>query len=153
MERVARSLVEMDERSLVEPDWVGLALEDAQDWVRKVRPHQWKRFFADYDIIAKREGNEGANTCARFADLVDGIKRFHDHTYEHEEYINLMWDHDIDYSILECEKIYNAAWMAYVLQVRQMYEEYRAAKQEQILSERREAWKAIIPELPPQLRD
>lgn len=152
MERYAVMLLESDERPLVEPDWAGYGLIDAQGWVRAVKRKEWDRFLHHYDFISNRDRKE-AISCVRVADRPEGVKCFYDRKEDHEEYINLMLDNDIYYSTLECERIYNEAWLSYVLEVRRKHEEHRAAKRERILDERREAWTAITPELPPQLCD
>ena len=150
MEEAAKTLADTNEPPLISPDWVGMALEDARDWVRIVSPQEWKRFFSQYDFIAKRDGKEKANDWARFA---TGAKGFYDREQEHHEYINLMLDHDIDFSTLECQKTYNAAWMSFVLKVRRIYQDYSKSERDQIMAERQEGWQAITPELPPQLLD
>ena len=150
MEETAKMLANTNEPPLIPPDWVGMALEDARDWVRTVSPGEWKRFFSQYDFIAKRDGKEKANVWAEFA---TGAKGFHEREREHDEYINLMLDHDIDFSTLECQKIYNAAWMSFVLKVRQIYQDYSKSERDRIIAERRAAWQSVTPELPTQLLD
>ena len=149
MEEVAKRLADTNEPPLMAPDWVGMALEDARDWVRTVSPDEWKRFFSQYDFIAKRDGKEKANGWVQYA---PGARGFYERQREHEEYINLILDHDIDFSTLECQKIYNAAWMSFVLKVRRIYRDYSKSEHDRIMAERKAAWQTVTPELPPQLQ-
>ena len=151
MEKIAKMLVEMDEHPPVAPDWTGYGLNDARDWVRTVSTAEWERFFEVYDFLYKRDGEE-ANSYAGFARGPDGVKGFYDRWEEHKELFNWLMDQDIDVPFLEYQKTYHDAWMFYVLEVRRMSLEHRRAKRERITGERREAWKAITPEVPPQLR-
>lgn len=154
MEQAAKNLLETDDMPLVEPDWFGYGLEDSRDWASTVSIEDWKRFWHEYDLISNRDGQEEAANWVRFARMPDGAKVFHDHRVNHEEYLNRMWDNNIYFSVSDCESIYNHGWMSHALEVRQLYEEYREAKRERLLDERRQKWQSLPdPGVPQQLLD
>ena len=48
---VLEQVVRLSEGQLIEPDWVGYALDDARDWVNAISPRGWSSFFRFYDSL------------------------------------------------------------------------------------------------------
>ena len=148
MQDTARKLIETDERPLLAPDWTRYGLEDAREWVRTVDIKEWERFFELYDFFLKRDGKEEANSFVDHAGGPNGVKRFHDRWFEHEELFDLLMDQDIDVPRQEYERDYYDAWLSYALEARRMYRDLVETERERILAER-ESNRQNIPLEPP----
>ena len=154
VERVIE-FADADELPLLEPDWVGYALDDARDWVSLVTPEGWDRFWYMYDHL-KRIGGD----VAGMNDLVrdhPSIKGYYDRNRENSGWFESEFDKayaqgGYSNAFEKSKKTYSSVWLTYVLEARRKYLEYRDAKIEQAQAEREKAWQARpAPLLPPQL--
>ncbi len=102
---------------LIEPDWVGYALDDARDWLRVVDKEKWENFLELWDEWVDL-GDSPANMAGMGAGE-HGVKSFFDRMREHEDWFmaqdqarnrNVSWATAMD--------AYNRAWMGYVAEVR-----------------------------------
>lgn len=161
VERVI-GFVDDEDLPLLEPDWVGYALDDARDWVSKVTPEGWDIFLDMYDFL-ERKGRTDFEVLASRCYAPKGVKTFHHRESENEEWFlqmaDYVWDNDLDCNVhQEAEKAYATAWLSYLDEVRRQYFAYRKAKCEKALAEweqeKAEAMRSRpAPELPPQLRE
>ena len=85
---------ESDLFPLAEPDWEGLALEDARDWLAKATPEDWDRYLGIRSFL-ERNGREDETW---FADLhgIHEVKRFPHREEEHREWLLAQYEIDPD---------------------------------------------------------
>ena len=57
-------IIRLVEPPIMEPDWVGYALDDARDWVASVDPDDWNYFFYLYDFF-KSKGRDASELADR----------------------------------------------------------------------------------------
>lgn len=148
---------------LVEPDWVGYALDDAAAWVSKVSPEVWDDFWARNGSLESVDGD-----LLRFVEYEPrkaGTKGWHERHDENEEWIIAQYDEQFvrhgsfGRNIThECRQEYGRAWLTYIKEVRRQQLAYIEAKRQALLAEwEREKEEAMrsrkAPEVPPQLRE
>lgn len=144
--------MDLEHFPLVEPDWEGFAFEDAQDWLNKATPADWCEFLCHREWLRAR----GREDETWFADThgMDGVKRFWDRRKENEDWILSRYEMDESFSLNEIRSRYERTWIAYLEEVRRLWEQYRQAKHQEMMAERQKNWQALRkPELPPQLQD
>ena len=147
-------LARIDESNLfplTEPDWEGLALEDARGWVAKSTPEDWDRYLGVRSFL-ERNGREDETW---FADVhgIDEVKRFPHREEEHREWLLAQYEIDPDSrAITEARNRYERTFIAYLEEVRRLWEKQRKERRERIVAERKERIQALgKPELPPRL--
>ena len=102
---------------LIEPDWVGYALDDAQDWLRVVDKEEWEQFIdLWYDL---EEFGESLQTLAGMGASGYGVKSIFDRLREHEDWLMAR---DRAGTYVEAWRTamseYDRAWIDYVSKVR-----------------------------------
>ena len=148
---------------LVEPDWVGYALDDAAAWVSKVSPEDWADFWWRNGSLESVDGD-----LLRFVEYEPrkaGTKGWHERHDEHGEWIIAQYDEQFARGVSsgrnilqECRQEYGRAWLTYVKEVRRQQLAYIEAKRQARLAdwerEKEEAMRSRkAPEVPPQLRE
>lgn len=121
---------------LIEPDWVGYALDDARDWVMAVDLEDWDDFFYRHDDL-KAQGKD-VNFLAGFP--LQGVKNFYDWSREHESWFRQQFktNHNSDTYQRAREK-YACAWLKYVNEVRQKQLQHFKDMRKEALAERKQA--------------
>ena len=144
---------ESDLFPLAEPDWEGLALEDARDWLARATPEDWDSYLGIRSFL-ERNGREDETW---FADVhgIDEVKRFPHREEEHREWLLVQYEIDPNsHAITEARNRYERTFIAYLEEVRHLWEKQQKERGEKIVSERKEGIQARgKPELPPQLLD
>ena len=136
-----------------EPDWADYAWQDAQDWIRTITPHDWHYFLYGYDH--QKDNSRELYIHAQFYGLRSRgeVKNFNDRFIENEDWF---WRQAVidgnsarQKAFEKAENDYIRTWLAYVNEVRRKCLQYRAAKNEEVLADRRKAWLSRPePELP-----
>lgn len=172
MDMHAPRLAESDRASMVEPDWAGMALEDARDWVRGANPDLWFELWQEYDEL-QGEGQDtrrviqfwsGAVRDPEYFDVENvRAKRFGDRRNSNEDWlfqpvrrgspaVRARVSQTYDSLLQEAEDKYFNTWTAYVLEVRRMMDDYLKSERERQRVERQGKFQAgWTPELPPQM--
>ena len=149
-EQLAR-IGESDQFPLIEPDWEGLALEDARDWLARASIEDWDRYLEIRGFL-ERNGREDETW---FADVhgIDEVKRFPDREEEHREWLLAQYEIDADSrAITEARTRYQRTFVDYLEEVRQLWRRQRKEKRDKIMAEREERMRELDqPELPLQL--
>ena len=135
--------------SLMEPDWEGLALEDARNWIAKATKEDWDRYL-DIRHSLERLGREDETWFARVHGINE-VKRFPNREEEHKEWLLAQYEYDLESRAgSEAEERYNGTFMSYLEKVRQVWEQRRKEKLEGVMAERILKRKALgAPTLPP----
>lgn len=151
-EHLAR-IGESDLFPLIEPDWEGLALEDARNWLAKATPNDWDRYLEIHGFLERR----GRKNETWFADVhgIDEVKRFPHREAEHREWLLTQYEIDPEsQAITEARERYRRTFVAYLEEVRRLWEEQRKEIRDTVMGERTERMRDQgKPELPPQLLD
>ena len=149
----ALRLAEVDEHLLIEPDWVGFALEDARDCVRNITRKEWDFFCYQRDVL-KRQGRGDENWHAEDPPGKSG-KGFWKRRSENAEWFIAKYERDLDSTaVARARDEYCRTWMAYMEEVRRKLELYVAEEHKKLQEEReKESLTRRTPELPPQLLD
>ena len=136
---------------LIEPDWEGLALEDARDWLARATTEDWERYL-EIRLFLERRGRENETW---FADVhgIDEVKRFPLRESEHREWLLAQYEIDSESSaIVDARERYEVTFIAYLEEVRKLWERHRKERRDEVMAERRERMREKAnPELPPQL--
>ncbi len=146
-------LAESDLYPLVEPDWEGFALEDARDWLSKATHKDWDAFCDNRDFL-KRNRREDETW---FADVhgIDDVRRFWHRKDEHEDW--LLYQYEVDWNssaLADAREKYEHTWIAYLEEVRRLWEQRRREEREKVMAERRKNWQTLKePKIPPQLQE
>ena len=135
---------------LMEPDWVGYALEDARDWVRAVDQEDWDELFYRYEIL-QSQGND-VNWLAEAFPL-EGVKfmsmRITDNREWFLQQLRLASGPDAHD---RAKRGYSQIWLRYVNEVRRKQLELFDSLVETEIAKREARWAEIaLPEVPPQL--
>ena len=155
----AARLLGLVQPPVIEPDWVGFALEDAREWVRQVTPEHWKQFTHLCDWL-RRDGRDPIDLADTFSMRIEsgGIHRrlnydAHSEWYEVQYEVHEMLDiPGSPYS--RAREQYSRAWIGYVLEVRRKVDEFHEEQRRRVMAERAERLRAFPePEIPPQLRE
>ena len=109
-----------------DPDWVGLALDNAVNWVRNVTPEDWDDFVEDVDGLRGEEKWEALQVGV-WSSMYDG-KGMMSHLTEHQNRVmsaarpsvsagpaREAWDRGL--------REYARAWLGYVYEVRRLIEQ------------------------------
>ena len=143
----------LSEGQLIEPDWVGYALDDARDWVNTTSPDKWARFFSLYDSL-KSTGRDVAGSGRTYPfEVTQGFwKRISDK--ETSEWFEQQYDANPSFNAhAKAEDEHTRAWLGYVNEVRRKQLQHIDDEWKRVMAEREKAWAARPePELPPQLR-
>ena len=141
-----------------EPDWADYAWQDAQDWIRTITPYDWHYFLYSYDH--HKDNSQELYIRAQLYRLRSRgeVKSFTDRFMENEDWF---WRQAViggnparQKAHEKAENDYMRTWLAYVNEVRRKCLQYRAEKNEEILTDRQKAWLSRPePELPFQLQD
>ena len=122
-----------------EPDWIAIGWEDARAWVNHVDPDDWRRIVHNYE----------------FYEAHDGFLARHYGRFVRERYDeNAQWFESQAFTnpnaFTDAIKLYEGAWLAYVLEVRSRCMALIGVSQTRLRAERekvRRAWP--VPEVPP----
>ena len=150
---VLEQVVRLSEGQLIEPDWVGYALDDAQDWVRAIDPDRWTRFFDLYGS-PKSRGKDVAWSPDPPSEVTRWFwKRSFDK--ENSEWFEHQYEANSSFNAhAKAEDEYAHAWLGYVNEVRRKQLQHIDDEWKRVMAEREKAWAARpAPEVPPQLRD
>ena len=138
-----------------EPDWVGLALDNAANWVRSVMPEEWNDFVEDVDGMRQKEQPE--DLLVGVWTLQYGGKGIMSHLAEYGDLLMRAarpsvravlardaWDRG--------RREYTRAWLGYVYEVRRLIEQRRKEAYERLRAEYDAAFRARPgPEVPEHL--
>ena len=146
--------------TLLEPDWVAYALEDAREWVAKLTPDYWERIIDELDF--RREDGREEDFAVRQGNPSEGTKGFRDRMSENQEWFLSQYptrfQSGIEVNPLEkAEKEYARAWLGYVYEVRRLIEKNQKdeydAEYERVMTERAAYRQGLPgPEVPSQLK-
>lgn len=148
-EQISR-LEHSKQRPVIEPDWVGYALEDARDWVRAIEPDDWYDFWEIFDEYKEK----GSNLRYIVGYLhPKGVNFFEARTVENEEWCRQRSRRGVSGDALDkARDEYNRAWLAYVNEVRQKQLQYFEDERQRVMDELEKGRRAFRePEVPPQL--
>ena len=133
------------EHPLNPPDWIGYALDDAQEWLSRIEPDKWEWFIMFYEDH-KALGRDLFNLPAP-----DPIRGFHYWQRKHEDWYEWQYMNGNDTFMSDWRK-YDSTWRSYVEKVREKQLEILEDKRQKELIGRKEALKARPePEVPQQL--
>ena len=160
-EQVLR-LAQSDKAPLLEPDWVGMALEDAREWVRAVEPETWYDFW-DYYYECEDSGQDCKEAAKIWIPYSDG-KTFMDRAIENNEWFFRLYPRRgwkaakfdtslVDAARREAESDYYRTWLGYVLEAKKLLQQHFAEKDERMQAEREQNRIAVCNQLepPPQM--
>ena len=139
----------------VEPDWVGYALTDAENWLLEVSPDDWDELWELYDQD-ERDGKDLTTVVNIFAHRYGNRKDFSDRW---DENLSTWGEHRANrrrYAELyaAAEKSYKGARLAYMKEARRKQREYFEAEYHRVKVTRDKANQAAFdPQLPPQILD
>ncbi|MCY4625567.1 MAG: hypothetical protein OXC99_11285 [Chloroflexi bacterium] len=122
-----------------EPDWEGLAWDDAATWVRNVTPEDWSDCVEDMDAL-REEGNP-LDLYVGVWSLQNGSIGFVGHLTDYEAQLTKAvaprslvssarhdaWDRG--------QREYRRAWLGYIYEVRRLIEQRRKERYERIKAE------------------
>lgn len=134
---------------LIEPDWVGYALEDARDWVMAVDLEEWDEFFYRHDALKSK----GMDVTFLAGFPLPGVKNFYHWHSEHQNWFRQEFraSHNSD-TFLKAREVYARAWLGYVNEVRQKQLQHFEDMCKEVLAEREQAFQERPePEVSPQL--
>ena len=143
LEEEANRLAALEDPSLVEPDWLALALEDAREWIKGEHPKHWERILDDYSSYEKYG--------KRFLATYHG--RFHERLHENWQWVQRQHFVIRNPNVYdECRQVYEESWLSYVFEVRRRCLELIDSKRAEIMREREVSLRARpAPEVPPHL--
>ena len=152
MGEYALRLAEADGSPLVEPDWVGYALQDARDWVSTVDTKDWESLFHHLNFLRKQGRGDEYWPGIHWSEH-DGKGWYH-RWRENEEWIVWQYDNGNDSDLhAKAQETYARTWLSYVNEVRRMQNQILEERRKAILAERESAWQELAkPEIPPHLR-
>ena len=155
VEQHVGTLARSVESTVVEPDWVAYALEDAREWVAKLTPDYWERFIDELDF--RRENGREEDFAASQGFPSEGIKCFNDRMRENQEWFLSQYPSRIQSGIKvnpleKAHKEYARAWLGYVYEVRRLLEKRHKDEYDRVMTERAAYRQARPgPEVPSQL--
>ena len=144
-------LAESDLYPLLEPDWTGMALEDARNWVLVVSIKDWTHFCHQRDVLEKN--GRGHEDWHAEEPLGGEARGYLDRRREFRDWFIHQYELDIDSTAgTTARDEYCRAWIAYVNEVRRLVELHQQGERERLTTERKEKWQSLPePEVPPQL--
>ncbi len=136
-----------------EPDWEGIALDDARDWVRAVNAEQWERFCEDWDSYI--DEGKSVTRIVGHGRIVKGVRGYFDRMDEHKEWF-MAQDRALVHSAASpwarANYEYCRAWLGYVSEVRKKVEQLHKQEYDRVVADRaRILLSRPEPEAPPQL--
>ncbi len=142
----------------VEPDWTRLGWDDARGWLKGITSERWTHFLRDWEFLESRGGKPDSSHCHIYSNGA-GVKNYSDRFLENQGWFNARYfyaslrGHSFsDYE--ESRKLYEAAWVSYVGEVRRQYLADIDAKRRAVFTERTKSWETRpAPKVPPQLRE
>ena len=150
-------LVESVKVPVVEPDWVTYALEDARDWIGKVKPEEWEFFIHQSDILSK-QGRDEAEMVEIWSHSGNDNGLLH-HLYENKGWFEYQFDLQFESGggpdpYHKAREEYSRAWLGYLYEARRKLENHYKNRYDRVMAERAEHRKSLPdPEPPPQLVD
>ena len=148
---------------MIEPDWAGMALEDARDWVQSADPELWFEFWQIYDEY-QEEGRDFRPMIGYWItpDDLDGKeikmpKDFLDRRVENQEWLHQLRKrrnslNNFRYASQKAEDEYYETRLAYLLEVRRKLKLYVAEEYKKLQEEReKEFLDRRTLELPPRM--
>ena len=142
-------------RSLIEPDWVAYALDDARDWVRAVTPEKWEQYIYQSDFL-RRKGRDEAEMVEIWSGS-GGEKGLLVRLYENmkwlEDQLEAQFESgDVADPHYKAREEYCRAWLDYVNEVRRLLEKHHKDEYDRVMAERAEHRRSRpSADLPPQL--
>lgn len=137
---------------IVEPDWVGYALEDAEHWVNNISADDWADFCEDYKNTRK---GQGESDLWHWYWYVPECKTFLQRELENEDWVRRQFKRGGDPTApSNAGKTYADTWMSYIETVILKQQEIWEARWGDIQTERiiaREA--SSVPKVPPHLAE
>ena len=122
-----------------EPDWIAIGWEDARAWVNHVDPDDWRRIVHNYELYEAHDGFLARHYGRFIRDRYDEYA----HWFESQAFTN-------PNAFSDAVKLYEGAWLAYVLEVRSRCLDLIDGSQARLRAEREKARRAWpVPELPP----
>lgn len=136
-----------------EPNWEGMALDDAQDWIRAVDAEQWGRFIENWDRYI--DENESVTRIVEYGRIVKSVKGYFDRMEENRKWF-MAQDRGLVQSAANpwarANYEYCRAWLGYVSEVRKKVEQLHKGEYDRVVAERARALLSRPePETPPQL--
>lgn len=138
-----------------EPDWVALALDDAEVWFKGVSAAGWEQFLHQCDVL-RRQGRDEAEMVDVWSSMYDA-KGIRQHLHDHREWLINEYEREEITGIRSnarerTTQIYARAWLGYVHEVRRRLEERREESRTRRQTEREAAHRARAePEVPDRL--
>ena len=162
-ERVSHKLSDMDfswrlkefseseKAPVVDPDWMGYALEDVEHWVNNISADDWADFCEDYENIKKEQGE--LNLWLWYWYVPDCMT-FHHREMENEDWVRQQFRRGGDPTALQnASRIYTETWLAYVEAVRRKQLDIFEAQLQEVRAKRLAEFEArYAPEVPPHLQ-
>ena len=150
MDDIIQYLGQSPVNTLIEPDWAGLAWQDAREWITTITPQKWNYFLDHYD--RHNESSQALYLHAQFCGQ-SAVKGATQRQLENEEWF---WRQAViggnvarQEAIERAQNIYRETLLAYVHEVRSNCLQIREEKTRDILIERENTWSARQkPELP-----
>ena len=136
-----------------EPDWEGIALEDARQWVKAVNAEEWERFIENWDRYI--DEGESVTRIVAYGRIVKDVKGYHDRMEEHKEWFDAQ-DRALVSSAANpwarANYEYCRAWLGYVSEVRRKLEQLHREEYDRVMAERASILRSRpVPEAPLQL--
>ena len=141
--------------SILEPDWVAYALEDAREWVWAATSQTWERFIYEIDFL-RAQGRDPTEFVRIWShgDEIRGLEqRLHDNRdwFEQRHELGFQTGNAVT-PYEEAESEYARAWLSYVNEVRRLLELRRKEELDRLMAERKNYRAALPhPEAPTQL--
>lgn len=121
-----------------EPDWVGLALDNAANWVRNVTREDWDDFVETMDDLRKRSMDEGLYVGVWTRMYSD--KGLMDHLGDYSHQLGRAARPSVIARLVpdareRGQREFTRAWLGYVYEVRRLIEQRRKEEYERIRAE------------------
>ncbi len=137
----------------VDPDWEGMALEDARNWIRAVKPEQWERFIENWNSYG--DESQSVTRIVEHGRIIQQVRSYFDMIDEHREWFNAQ-DRALVNSAANpwarANYEYCRAWLGYVSEIRMKVDQLHKEEYDRVVAEReRNLLSSPEPEAPPQL--
>ncbi len=121
-----------------EPDWVGLALDNAANWVRNVTPEDWDDFVETVDDLRRKGMDEGLYVGVWTT--MYGDKGLMDHLGDYSKQLMSAARPSVIARLApnageRGQQEYTRAWLGYMYEVRRLIEQRRKEQYERIRAE------------------
>ena len=138
-----------------EPDWVGLALDNAANWVRNVTPEEWNDFVEDVDRL--RQEGQPEDLYINVWTIQYGGKGIFGHVHDYWDRLTKAARPSRVSGLARDasergRREYTRAWLGYVYEVRRLIEQRRKEAYERLRAKYDAAFRARLePEVPEHL--